>query len=181
MPITTARLILRPWLDSDRAPFAAMNADPEVMRHFESTLTANQTDAAIARYRQSQAENGFCFWAVEIPGQAPFIGLVGLGRIGFDAPFAPAVEVGWRLAQPWWGRGHATEAATAALAYGFENCGLDEIVAITVPGNAASQAVMRRIGMTRDADGDFDHPNVPEGHKLRRHVLYRTKSKNVLF
>ncbi|MEJ0049585.1 MAG: GNAT family N-acetyltransferase [Rhodospirillales bacterium] len=113
------------------------------------------------------------FWALELPRQAPFIGFAGIKRVTFAAPFTPAVEIGWRLAPRFWGMGLATEAARASLADGFGRCGLREIVAFTVPATTRSRAVMDRIGMVHDADSDFDHPDIPPGHPLRRHVLYR--------
>lgn len=170
-PLRTDRLILRPWRESDREPFAAQNADPEVMRFLIGPLTREQSDAMVDRARSHLAEHGFTFWAVEAPGVAPFIGAVGLLRVRFAASFTPAVEVAWRLHRPYWGQGYATEAARAAIADGFDRVGLDQIVAFTVLSNLASQAVMHRLGMRRA--GEFDHPLVPETSALRRHVLYR--------
>lgn len=171
--LRTAHLILRPWRDSDRAPFAAMSADPQVMRHFPAPLDRAGSDAWIDRTTRHMDAHGFGFWAVEVPGIAPFIGAVGLLRVTMDVPFAPAIEIGWRLARPFWGRGLATEAAAASLDHGFGVLDCAEIVAFTVPANLPSQAVMRRLGMTRDRGGDFLHPNLPQGHPLRPHVLYR--------
>ena len=171
--LRTARLLLRPWRDADLPAFAALNADPEVRRWFPGTLTRQESDAQAARFQGEIAAHGFGFWAVEAPGAAPFIGFVGLRRVTFPAPFTPAIEAGWRLARERWGRGYATEAARAALAHGFGPLALPEIVAFAVPGNAASRRVMERIGMTRDPADDFDHPAIPEGSPLRRHVLYR--------
>lgn len=171
--IKTPRLILRPWRDEDAEPFAALNCDPAVMEHFQAPLTRAESDAAIERIRGQFAREGFGLWAVEVPGVAPFIGFTGLSR----PPWWPeVVEVGWRLAHAHWGKGYATEAARAALEYGFGTVGLDEIVSFVVPSNVRSQAVMTRLGMTRDPDGDFDHPNVALGHRLRRHWLYRIRS-----
>ena len=171
--LRTPRLLLRPWRDADLTAFAALNADPEVRRWFPGTLTRAESDAQAARYQEEIAAHGFGFWAVEVPGAAPFIGFVGLHRAAFAAPFTPAVEAGWRLARAHWGQGFATEAARAALAHGFGPLGLAEVVAFTVPGNLASRRVMDRTGMRRDPTDDFDHPAVSEGHPLRRHVLYR--------
>ena len=171
--LRTERLLLRQWRDEDLEKWAELNADPEVMEHFPSVLSRQESDALAARCRDHIADHGWGLWAVEVPGVAPFLGFVGLARPGFDAPFTPAVEVGWRLARPWWGRGYASEAARAALAFAFDDLGLDEVVSFTSVPNERSQAVMRRIGMTRDAADDFDHPNIREGHPLRRHVLYR--------
>ena len=176
--LTTDRLILRPWTEADFEPFAAMSADPQVMEHFPATLTRAESDAVAGKLKALIEENGIGFWALEAPGEAGFIGFTGIQKVMFEAPFAPAppdsvVEIGWRLARPYWGKGFASEAALAALAYGFDELGLPEIVSFTATRNLRSQAVMERIGMSRDARGDFDHPNLPEGHRLRRHVLYR--------
>lgn len=171
--LRTERLVLRPWTAADRGPFAALNADPEVMRYFMATLTREESDAVAQRVQDAFAEQGFGFWAVEVPGVTPFGGFVGLNRPRFSAHFTPCVEVGWRLGRRFWGRGYATEAARAALAYGFDELALDEIVAFAVEGNARSRAVMERLGMTHDPADDFDHPGVPAGHPLARHVLYR--------
>ena len=171
----TSRLVLRPWRPEDRAPFAALNADPEVMRHFPAVLTRAESDAAADRFEEQLARQGFGIWAVEIPGVTPFAGSVGLWRPSFDAPFTPCVEIGWRLARAWWGHGYATEAARAVAAFAFKTLQLPEIVSFTVPANAASRRVMEKLGMTRDPAEDFDHPNLPVGHALRRHVLYRLR------
>ena len=171
--LRTPCLLLRPWRDADLPAFAALNADPEVRRWFPGTLTREQSDAQAARMQDLLAAHGFGFWAVEVPGIAPFIGFVSLQHVTFAAPFVPAVEAGWRLARDHWRRGYATEAVRAALAHGFGPLGLAEIVAFTVPDNLASRRVMERIGMGHDPRDDFDHPALPEGHPFRRHVLYR--------
>ena len=171
--LRTERLVMRGWRPSDRAPHAAMNADPRVMEHFPGTMTRAESDAFVERMEGHFAEHGFGLWAVEVPGEAELIGFVGLAVPRFEAHFTPAVEVGWRLAAEWWGRGYATEAAREALRFGFEDAGLAEIVSFTAPANERSRAVMRRIGMTHDPADDFDHPALPTGHRLRRHVLYR--------
>jgi RimJ/RimL family protein N-acetyltransferase len=150
-----------------------MNADPRVMEHFPATLSADETDARIARIEAHFAEQDFGLWAVEIPGVTPFAGFVGLAVPSFEAAFTPCVEIGWRLAVDYWGRGYATEGARAALSFGFDSLGLDEIVSFTVPANTRSRRVMERLGMTHDPAEDFDHPLVPEGSPFRRHVLYR--------
>ncbi len=173
--LQTPRLLLRPWRDEDLAPFAAMNADPRVMEFFPKPLDRAESDAAVARIREHFARHGFGLWAVEVPGVAGFIGFVGLVMQRFEAHFTPCVEIGWRLAVEHWGRGYATEAARAALDFGFANLDFDEIVSFTTPANVRSRAVMERIGMTRSPEDDFDHPVLPEGHPLRRHVLYRAK------
>ena len=169
--IETARLILRPWRASDRAPFAALNADPDVMRLLGGVLSRDASDAYVDRVEAHLAEHGFCKWAVEAPGVAPFVGAVGISYVRFQASFTPAVEVAWRLNRGYWGRGYATEAAQAAIDDGFNRAGLSAIVAMTVLDNHASIRVMQRLGMTRSIE--FDHPNYQAGHKLCRHVLYR--------
>lgn len=171
--LRTPRLVLRRWRCADRAPFAALNADPRVMAHFPSTLTREESDASADRLERELAERPFGLWVVEIPGVTAFAGFTGLHVPGFEAAFTPCVEIGWRLAFAHWGHGYATEAARAALAYAWDTVRLDEVVAFTTIGNARSRAVMDRIGMRHDAAGDFDHPRLPAGHPLRRHVLYR--------
>ena len=147
--LRTDRLVLRGWREPDREPYAAMNADPRVMEHFPGTMTRAESDAHVDAIAEHFAARGYGLWAV---------------------------EVGWRLATFAWGRGYATEAAREALRFGFEEAGLAEIVSFTAPVNERSRAVMRRIGMTHDPAGDFDHPALPPGHRLRRHVLYRLSS-----
>lgn len=171
--IETERLLLRQWRDSDVESFAALNADQTAMRFMPGTMTADETGALVGRIRDHFDAYGFGLWAVEAPGVAPFIGFVGLQHVTFDAPFVAAVEIGWRLLPAYWGNGYATEAATAVLRFGFENLNLDQIVSFTVLANKPSWSVMERIGMTRDLGGDFDHPRLPEEHRLRRHILYR--------
>lgn len=171
--IRTERLLLRRWRPEDRAPFAALNADPRVMRHFPATLTRAESDALAERIDAHFAEHGFGLWAVELPDEAPFIGFVGLSVPRFEAPFTPCVEIGWRIAAEHWGRSYAPEAARAALAHGFDTLGLREILSFTSASNAPSRRVMEKLGMSRDPRDDFDHPGLPEGHELRRHVLYR--------
>jgi ribosomal-protein-alanine N-acetyltransferase len=175
MEARTGRLWLRPWRDEDVEPFAALNADPRVMEHFPSVSTREQTEAQVARIRAHFAQHGWGFWAVEVPGVAPFVGFVGLNTVPFTAPFTPAVEVGWRIAQAHWGQGYATEGARAALDVAFLRLGLPEVVSFTVPANVRSRRVMEKLGMHRDPSEDFEHPRVPEGHPLRRHVLYRLR------
>ncbi len=171
--IRTDRLVLRRWRDEDLAPFAALNADPAVMEFLPGVLTRDQSDAMVRRLKDHMTAHGFGFWALEVLGGPSFIGLAGLAVVTFDAPFAPAVEVGWRLARDQWGSGYATEAARAALDYAFERLSLDEVAAFTVPTNVRSRAVMERLHMTHDPRDDFDHPGLSEGDSLRRHVLYR--------
>lgn len=168
----TPRLVLREWREDDVAAFGAMSADPAVT---EFLLPPDEN--WVARARQRWVEHGFGQFVVELPGEASFIGVVGLSDLHHLAPAAPAIEAAWRLARPYWGRGYAIEAARAAIEDGFYRLGLDEIVAITVVGNQRSRRVMERLGMTRDSaeDFDFEHPQLPEGHPLRRHVLYRLR------
>ncbi len=173
MNLTTERLILRRWREEDLAPFAALNADPVAMRFMPGPMTREETGALIGRIEEHHRAHGFGIWAVEAPGVAAFIGFLGLQRVGFEAPFTPAVEIGWRLASAFWGKGYATEGARAALRFGFEELNLDQIVSFTVAANKPSWSVMERLGMRRDPDGDFDHPRLPVGHALQRHVLYR--------
>jgi ribosomal-protein-alanine N-acetyltransferase len=171
--LTSERLILRRWRAEDLAPFAAMNADPATMRFMPGVMTTEETRTQIARFEEHHRLHGFGVWAVEAVGVAPLVGYVGLQRVPFEAHFTPAVEIGWRLSPAYWGKGYATEAARAALRTGFEDLNLDQIVSFTVPANKASWSVMERLGMTRDPSEDFDHPRLPVGHALRRHVLYR--------
>jgi len=180
MSLVTERLILRDWRDADREPFARLNDDPAVMEFMPSRLTRDESDASVARTRASFEARGWGWWAVEIKPstkqpttRVPFIGYVGLSVPRFEAHFTPCVEVGWRLAKEYWGYGYASEAATACLRFGFEKLTLEQIVAFTVPLNKRSIRVMEKIGMTRDAADDFDHPNLAPGHPLRRHVLYK--------
>jgi RimJ/RimL family protein N-acetyltransferase len=171
--LTTDRLLLRQWRDSDREPFAALNADPAVTEHFPARMTPEQTDEFIDHISRTIEERGWGWWALEVRETGRFVGMTGLSVPGFDAHFTPTVEIGWRLAKDAWGNGYATEAARAALAYGFGPAGLDEIVSFTTTTNLPSQRVMQRIGMTHDEADDFDHVRLPAGHRLQRHVLYR--------
>lgn len=171
--LSTDRLALRGWRASDLDPFAALNADAEVMRFFPAPLSSAESDALVERIGVHWEAHGFGLWAVERRDDGRFIGFVGLSVPGFGAPFTPCVEIGWRLERGAWGRGYATEGARAALAYGFSELGLGEVVSFTATENRASRRVMDRLGMRRDPADDFDHPLLPEGHRLRRHVLYR--------
>lgn len=171
--LLTDRLLLRQWRESDRATWAALNADPEVMAHFPAPLTRAQSDAFVTWAAEHIRRHGWGLWAVEVRASGEFIGDIGLMEVTFDAPFAPAVEIGWRLAKEAWGHGYATEGAQAALAHGFRELGLDEIVSFTTTTNVPSQRVMQRIGMRHDASGDFEHPRIQRGDRLCRHVLYR--------
>ncbi len=168
----TARLRLRQWEDADRLPFAQLNADPEVMRFFPGTQTQEQSDRNIAVWSAELDERGWSNWAVEQVGDGAFIGFVGLSVPKRQLPFMPCVEIGYRLARPYWGKGYATEAGREVLRFGFQQLQLAEIVSFTARLNLPSQAVMQRLGM-RDAHEDFEHPAVPEGGPLRPHCLYR--------
>lgn len=167
--IETPRLRLRLWREADLEPFRAINADAEVMEHFPKTLDAEESDAVAGRIIACQQDHGFCFWALEDKQDDRFIGFTGLNVPRFDADFMPCVEIGWRLAREHWGRGLATEAASASLGYGFDVLGLDEIVAFATPGNTPSIRVMEKLGMRYDSD--FEHPGLPEDDN--RVVLYR--------
>jgi ribosomal-protein-alanine N-acetyltransferase len=171
--ILTDRLVLRGWRTSDRQPFAALNADPQVMEYFPAPLSFSESDQLVDAIDAGFERNGFGLWALELRGDGRFVGFTGLSVPSFEARFTPAVEVGWRLARWAWGNGYATEAAGAALEFGFSRAGLDRVVSFTTIGNIRSQAVMRRLGMTHDPADDFEHPGVPTGHHLRPHVLYR--------
>lgn len=173
--VETLRLRLRTWCDEDLAPFAAMNADPRVMRYFSGVLDRDESDAMVGRICARMAERGFGLWAVSVLGGADLIGFVGLTSPPFETRFTPCVEIGWRLAFEHWGQGYATEAAHGALAYAFGPMGLNEVVSMAVPANQSSLAVMRRLGMTCSPADDFLHPLLPEKHPLRPHVLYRLR------
>jgi RimJ/RimL family protein N-acetyltransferase len=171
--LRTERLLLRQWRSEDLEPFAALNGDPETMRYFPAPPTRGESDALAERSRRQIEEEGWGLWAVEIRDAASFVGFVGLARPSFEEHFTPAVEVGWRLDRAHWGHGYATEAGRAAVAFGFEELGLEEIVSFTSALNAPSWRVMERLGMSHDPADDFEHPRVPVGHPLRPHVLYR--------
>jgi len=173
--IRTDRLMLRGWREEDYEPFAAMNADPAVMRYFAAPLSAEETRLAMQRVEEQFALHGFGFWAAELKSSGEFAGFIGLGVPRFEAHFTPCVEIGWRLREKFWNRGLATEGARAVLEWAFETVGLREIVAFTAAGNLASRRVMEKIGMLRDPAEDFEHPSLPEGHALRPHVLYRAR------
>ena len=170
----TRRLTLRQWRDADREPFAAMNADPAVMRYFPAALDRSQSDALVDRFASSIDRNGWGFWAVEISGTGKFIGFVGLNVPSVQFPFSPCTEIGWRLARAAWGHGYATEAGVAALSFGFKELQLEKIVSFTAVTNAPSIAVMRRLKMRQM--GRFDHPALNPDSELRRHTLFEIKS-----
>lgn len=173
--IATDRLVLRPWLDSDLDALTTINTDPAVYEWLAGPFTREMNAASIARQQGFQAAHGYCYWALVEKGSGLLMGMAGLMPVSFNAGFLPAVEIGWRLSPAFQGKGYATEAARAALAYGFGPAGLDEIVSFTVPHNKASRAVMERIGMRHEPAMDFDHPRLEEGHPLRRHVFYRIR------
>jgi RimJ/RimL family protein N-acetyltransferase len=174
----TDRLVLRQWREEDKAPFAAMNADPEVMTYFPAPLGREESDLIVDRNRRRIAGRGWGLFAVDTKETGAFIGLVGLARPSFAAPFTPAVEIGWRLARPFWGRGFATEAATAVVAMAFGPLGLRKLVSFAPPANLRSQRVMLRIGMVRVPDGDFLHPGLAADHPLALHALYRLRARD---
>jgi RimJ/RimL family protein N-acetyltransferase len=172
--LRTERLVLRAWRRADRVPFAALNADAEVMEHFPAMLTVEQSDAMVDRIEQMWQSTGFGLWAVEEQVSGRFIGYVGLSSPTWQAHFTPCVEIGWRLARWGWGRGYATEAATAAMQWAFDTLELPrgELVSFTVQGNLRSRRVMEKLGFEHDPADDFDHPDLPDWEH-RRHVLYR--------
>jgi RimJ/RimL family protein N-acetyltransferase len=172
-PLQTERLLLRRWREGDLAPFAAMCADPAVMEYFPATHTAEESAALMLRIEQWFERDGYGAWAVEVPGEAAFIGFIGLWRIDPAMPFAPGIEIGWRLSRPWWGRGLAHEGACAAVRFAFEGLELPKLLAYTAERNARSRRLMERLGMYRDPAEDFDHPGIAVADPLARHVVYR--------
>ena len=174
--IETERLVLRRWEQTDLEPFAALNADPVVMEHFPAVMTEADTVGFIDWIELGFERNGFGLWAVEVSETGALAGFTGLSVPAFEAHFTPAVEVGWRLAREHWDHGYATEAARAAMTFGFEECGLAEIVSFAIPANTRSISVMERLGMAHDPADDFDHPRFPDDDRSRRHVLYRMSS-----
>jgi RimJ/RimL family protein N-acetyltransferase len=171
--LNTDRLILRPWLAADREPFARINRDPAVMEFMPALLTAEENNSFVDRIEEHFETHGFGLWATELRDLTRFIGYVGLAVPRFQAPFTPAVEIGWRLASDVWRQGLATEAAHAVVRHAFEVLRIPNLVSFTVPANLPSRRVMEKLGMTHDPSDDFDHPLLPDGHPLRRHVLYR--------
>ncbi len=165
--LRTDRLLLRSWRPADRAPFALMNADAEVMEFFPAPLTRGESDAFADRIETGFAVHGFGVWAVEEISTGAFIGFAGLLHHTFKASFTPAFEIGYRFARPAWGKGYATEAAQEAVRFGFERADLGEIVSMTAVGNVRSRAVMHKLGMTQNPDDGFNHPRVPQGHPLK--------------
>jgi RimJ/RimL family protein N-acetyltransferase len=175
--LKTPRILLRPWRREDYAPYAALNADPEVRRYWPSTLTREESDEQADHLRRHIEQHDFGFWAAEAPGVAPFVGFIGIKPVEPDLPFAPAIEIGWRLAREYWGRGYATEGARAVLADGFQRLGLREIVAYAVAENMASRRVMERVGMTRNPAEDFEATHRDPGEPHRFHVVYRKRAE----
>ncbi len=173
--IHTERLELRLWHDDDLAAFAALNADPEVMRFMPNMLTRDQSDAVLQRFEQHHIQYGYGVWAATLRSTGEWIGAVGLNHPMLVAHFTPCVEVLWRIARKHWNQGYATESAQAVLDFGFHTLKLQEIVAYTTVPNTPSRRVMEKLGMTHDPVDDFQHPNLPEDHPLRTHVLYRAK------
>lgn len=173
--IETERLRLRTWRVADREPFAEMNADSRVMEFLPGVLSRVESEAFADRIEAHFGRHGFGLLAAELRDCERLIGFAGFAVPGFETHFPPCVEIGWRLAAEYWGRGFATEAARAVMRYGGEVLGLQEVVSFTVPGNVRSGRVMEKTGMTHDAADDFEHPLLPEGHRLRRHVLYRMR------
>jgi RimJ/RimL family protein N-acetyltransferase len=177
MIVETKRLILRQWREGDRSLFADLNADPETMRFFPRTLSDDESNAFIDKSIASINTIGYGWMAVEIKETHEFIGSIGLSNPRFEAHFTPCTEIGWRLHRKYWGKGYATEGASVVLDYGFNGLGHDEIVSFTSIFNIPSIRVMKRIGMTSNHIDDFDHPRVEEGHRLKKHVLYRSLAK----
>lgn len=173
MQLETERLILRRWQDSDLEPFSKITADPEVRRYYPSTLSKDETKAAIKRFEEHFEKESFGLWAVELKSNGEFIGYTGLNRPTIKAHFMPCIEIGWLLSKAHWGHGYAPEAAKKCLEDGFVRIGLDEIVSFTTVSNDKSIRVMEKLQMTRNPKDDYSHPFLPEGHPLKPHVLFR--------
>ncbi|CEG60563.1 GNAT family N-acetyltransferase [Legionella micdadei] len=171
--ISSHRIRLRTWQPGDKSAFVLMNADKRVMEYFANTLTESETEALIARITSHFERHQFGLWAAELKETGDFIGFIGLSIPTFSSHFTPCVEIGWRLAHAYWGKGLATEGARAVLEYGFNQLNLDEIVSFTTASNQRSRRVMEKIGLTHREEDDFNHPNLPLTHPLSRHVLYR--------
>src|SRR5215469_10588117 len=176
--LSTEQLILRRWREADREPFARMNQDPLVMKHFPSLLSREESDALVDRICNHFRRHGFGWWVAELRESGAFIGFIGLSVPRFEAAFTPCVEIGWRLAREFWRKGLAIEGARAVARCAFDELCLPGIVSFTVPANVASRRVMEKLGMTHDVHDDFDHPLLPEAHPMRRHVLYRLQRAN---
>ena len=178
--IETERLILRLWHDEDAEPYYLINQDLKVLEFLPRSLSMSEVRQFIADQNKTFLEHGYTLWAVEEKKTEAMIGFVGLDNVTSLLPFAPAVEIGWRLGSQYWGQGYATEAARAVIDYGFQKLGLDEIVSCTARGNVRSMRVMEKIGMKRDVGGDFAHSKLPKENPLSPHVLYRMKVETVL-
>ncbi len=180
--LETARLLIHPWQDEDRASFAALCANPEVMRYFPAPLSQQQSDEAIDRYIAFFERDGFCMMPAHLRNSEDFIGILGIQTMRdlVDGLEQPAVEIGWRLLPEAQGKGLATEGAQALLDHGFHTLYLPQIVAITAVQNAPSRRVMEKLGMTYRPELDFDHPRVPDGHPHRRHVLYSLRNPDLV-
>lgn len=172
--IVTKRLILRKWKEEDLLPFSIMNADPRVMEFFPAPLSKKESDAMVKKIQKEMAEKGYGLWALEVQESKEFIGFVGIHYVTFPAYFTPCIEIGWRLAFESWGKAYATEAASAVMDYAFHTLHIEKLVSFTAKLNKRSIQLMERLGMAYD--GDFDHPNLPEGHPLKPHVLFRKES-----
>lgn len=176
--IRIERLILRPWKEEDLKPFAELNGDPRVRRYFSKLLTREESDHSVQMMSTHIERWGFGLWAAELIDTEEFIGLIGLMHVPFSAHFTPAVEIGWRLAYKHWGKGYATEGALACLQHGFKELRLKQIVSFTAVENKRSRSVMEKIGMHHDPKENFDHPMVPDGDPLRKHVLYKIENRS---
>ena len=173
--INTKRLVLRHWRSEDFPLFAQMNSDPRVMEYFHKILTPDESNQLAQKFQQELEEKKYGLWAVQVKDGASFIGFVGLHYQDFEAPFTPCIEIGWRLAHPYWGNGYAYEAASKVLIYAMETLKLSEVVAFTLPSNTPSRKLMEKLGMTYDPKDDFENTKLPKGHPMRPHVLYRYK------
>lgn len=174
--LDSERLVIHPWQDTDLPVFEAMNADPKVMAHMPNLMSKEDVAAMVMRIKAHFDEHGYGLFSLERKDNGEYIGYTGLCHVPFEADFTPAVEVGWRLLHEAWGHGYVTEAASRILSYAFEDLQLDEVVSFTVQDNTRSWAVMERIGMIRDHDGDFMHPRLPVDHPLAPHILYRKRA-----
>jgi RimJ/RimL family protein N-acetyltransferase len=174
--IETDRLLLRRWTEADRAPFFRLNSDAKVMEFMPKPLSRPESDLLVDRIEDHFRKHSFGLYALELRQDHSFVGFLGLAIPAFAAHFTPCVEIGWRLSANHWGKGLATEAARAVVRHAFEQLKLDALVSFTTPANIRSRRVMEKIGMVHNPAEDFDHPNLPDGHPLRRHVLYRLRS-----
>lgn len=175
--LETDRLILRHWKNEDLEPFAVMNSDPRVMEFFPNPLSEKESDQLAITIQKELVEKKYGLWAIEVKGEASFIGFVGLHYPSFEAHFTPCIEIAWRLAYPHWGKGYAMEASSRASDYGLNELNLEEIVSFTASCNNRSIKVMEKLGMRHDPSENFEHSKLPEGHPLKLHVLYRLGKK----